>query len=119
MVNGPSSVKSNLLRILNFLNLNHVSNIIISNNEKSIFKCKYTHKKKLRELIPGYQVNPTRFSHNPNKVIFNFSSYVPMEVEKTLLCKGLRSSIPPKKIEYADFFTQCELRSKKQIKRST
>ena len=76
LVNELSSIKSNLLRILNFLDFNHVCNIIISNNEKSILKCKYTHKKKLSDLIPGYEVNPTRFSHEPNKVIFDFSSYV-------------------------------------------
>ena len=97
------------LRILNFLNFNHVSNIIIRNNEKSILNCKYTHKKKLSDLIPGYEVNLTRFSHDPSKVIFNFSSYVLTEDEKSLLCKGLRFSILPKKIEYADFLTQFEL----------
>ena len=69
LVNELSSVKSNLLGILNFLDFNHVCNIIISNNEKSIFKCKYTHKQKLSDLIPGYEVNLTGFSHDPNKVI--------------------------------------------------
>ena len=83
--------------------------IIISNNEKSILKCKYTDKKKFSDLIPGYEVNPTRFSHDPNKVIFNFSAYVSTEDGKSLLCKGLRFCIPPKKIEYADFLTQFEL----------
>ena len=57
LVNELSSVKSNLLRIFSFLDFNHVCNIIISNNEKSILKCKYTHKKKLRDLIPGYEVS--------------------------------------------------------------
>ena len=109
LVNGLYSAKSNLLSILNFLDFNHVCNIIISNNEKSILKCRYTHKKKLRDHIPGYEVNPTSFSRDPYKVIFNFSSYVLTEYEKDLLCKGLTFSIPPKKIEYADFRTQCEL----------
>ena len=57
-------------------------NIIIGNNEKFILKCKYTHKKKRSDLIPGYEVNLPRFSHDPNKVIFNFSSYVLTEDEK-------------------------------------
>ena len=109
MVNKLSSVKSNFLRKLNFLDFNHVCNIIISNNEKSILKCKYTHKKKLSNLIPGYEVNLTRFSHDPNKVIFNFSSYDLTEDEKGLPCKGLRFSIPSKKTECANFFTQFEL----------
>ena len=63
------SVKSNLLCILNFLDFNHVCNIIISNNGKSILKFKYAYKEKLSDLIPGYEVNPTRFSHGSNKVI--------------------------------------------------
>ena len=32
----------------------------------------------------------TRFSHDPEKVIFNFSSYVLREDEKSLLRKRLR-----------------------------
>ena len=68
-----------------------------------------THKMKLRDLFPGYEVNPTRFSRDPNEVIFNFSSYVLAEYKKSLLCKELRFSIPPKNIEYADFLTQFEL----------
>ena len=59
LINELFSVKSNLLLKSNFLDFNHVCNIIISNNEKSILKCKYTHKK---ILIPGYEVNLTRFS---------------------------------------------------------
>ena len=47
--------------------------------------------------------------HDPNKVIFSFSSYFLTEDEKSLLCKRLRFCIPPKKIEYADFLTQFEL----------
>ena len=71
-VNELSSIMSNLLRILNFLDFNYVCNIIVSDNEKSILKCKYTHKKKLSNFAPGYEVNLTRFSYDPTKVIFNF-----------------------------------------------
>ena len=109
LVNELSLVKSNLSRTLNFLDFNHVCNIIISNNEKSILKCKYTHKRKLSNVIPGYTVKLTTFSHDPNKVILNFSSNVLKQDEKSLLCKGLTFCIPPKKIEYADFLTQFEL----------
>ena len=98
-----------MLGILNFSDFNHVCNIIISNNEKFILKCKYAHKKKLRDLITSYEVKQTRFSHDPNKVIFNFCSFVLTEHEKSLLCKELRFSIPPKKNGYADFLTQFEL----------
>ena len=97
------------------MDFNHVCNIIISNNEKSILKCKYTDKKKLSDLIPGYEANLTRFLHDPNKVIFNFSSYVLTADEKSLLCKGLRFCIPPKKTEYADFLSQFELLHRETI----
>ena len=40
LVNELSSAENNLLRILSFLDFNQVCNIIISNNEKSILKCK-------------------------------------------------------------------------------
>ena len=45
LVNELSSVKSTLLRILIFLDFNHVCTIVISNNEKSFCNCKYTHKR--------------------------------------------------------------------------
>ena len=109
LVNELSSVKSNLLRILNFLYFNHVCKIIIINNEKSTLKFKYTLRTKLSDLILGYEVHPAKFLHDPNKVIFNSSPYILTEDEKSLLCKGLRFSITPKKIEYADFPTQFEL----------
>ena len=72
LVNEQSSVKSNLLRILNFLDFIHVCNIIISNNEKSILKCKYRHKNKLSDFIPGYEVSLTRFSHDLTKLFLIF-----------------------------------------------
>ena len=72
LVNEQSSVKSNLLRILNFLDFIHVCNIIISSNEKSILKCKYRHKNKLSDFIPGYEVNLTRFSHDLTKLFLIF-----------------------------------------------
>ena len=84
--------------MLNSLDFNRVCNIIISHNKKSILKCKSTHEKKLSDLIASYEVNLSRFSHDPKKVIFNFSSYVLKEDEKSLLCKGLRFCVPPKLI---------------------
>ena len=63
--------------------------VIISNNEKSILKCKHTHKMKLRDIIPGYEVNPIKFSHEPNHVIFNFSLHVLTEDKKVYFVKDL------------------------------
>ena len=64
-----------------------------------------THNKKLSNLVPGYKVNPARFLHDSNKIIFNSSSHVLTEDEKSLLFKGLRFTMLPKKINYANFLT--------------
>ena len=42
-------------------------------------------------------------SHGPDKVIYNFSNYNLLEIEKSLLIKGLNFAIQPKKIEYSKF----------------
>ena len=49
-------------------------------------------------------------TNDPEKVIFNFSNRALTSNEKQLLVRGLNLSIPPKKLNYADFlhpFEQC------------
>ena len=41
--------------------------------------------------------------------LFLIFSHVLTEDEKSLPCKGITLSIPPKKIDYVDFLTQLEL----------
>ena len=48
-------------------------------------------------------------SHDPDKVICNYSSHVLTENEKSLLCKGLNFAIPPKTLEYVDCLLSFEL----------
>ena len=50
----------------------HIIHIIIRNNKKSIVKCKYTHKKKLSDPIPGYEVSLTRFHMTLTKLFLIF-----------------------------------------------
>ena len=47
--------------------------------------------------------------HDLDKVIFNFSSYISTESDKSLLCKELNFAIAPKNIEYADCLLPFEL----------
>ena len=103
------AVKEELLRSISFLDVNHVFNLIVSSNEKSILKCGHVQQKKLRNLITGYKPETSLDSHDPEKVISNFSSHILSDSEKSLLCKGLRFALPPKKIDYADFLLQFEL----------
>ena len=103
------SAGKELLRSISFLDVNHVFNLIVSTNEKSILKCRHVQQKKLRNLIPGYKPKTSLDSHDPEKVISNFSSHILSDSEKILLCKGLRFALPPKKIDYADFLLQFKL----------
>ena len=48
-------------------------------------------------------------SHDPDKVIFNFSDHVLNTTEKSLLSKGLIFVISPKNINNADFMLPFEL----------
>ena len=46
---------------------------------------------------------------DPDKVIFNFSSYNLHGHEKIVLSKGLRFAIPPKTIEYSELLVPSEM----------
>ena len=48
-------------------------------------------------------------SHDPEKMSFNFSSHDLSDDEKSLLCKGLNFSIPPKRLDYGDHMLPFEL----------
>ena len=48
-------------------------------------------------------------SHDPEKVIFNFSSHEFSDNEKSLLCKDLIFAISPKRLGYADHMLPFEL----------
>ena len=57
------------------------------------------HSKKFFDL--GFENSQT--SHDPDKVIFNYSAHVLIESEKNLLRKCLNFAIPSKTLEYADY----------------
>ena len=46
LVRELSAVKEELLRSVSFLDFNHVPNLIVSSNEKSILKCRHVQQKK-------------------------------------------------------------------------
>ena len=50
-----------------------------------------------------------KVSHDPDKIIFNYSSQKLSKSEKSLLCKGLNFAIPPDKLEYSDYLLPLEL----------
>ena len=61
-------------------------------------------------LIPNFTWDlVATSSHDPEKVIFNFSSYKLSSSDKDLLSKGLCFAIPTKQIDYSNFMTEVEL----------
>ena len=103
-----------LNRQLYILGSNLISNGTFGLKQKKsehyiIKRNKNTNKQKLSDLIPGYEVNPARYSHDPNKVILIFLHIFWQKTKKAYSVKGLGFSIPPKEIECVDFLAQFEL----------
>ena len=65
-------------------------------------RAKSIQNKNLRNLVLENSNLISETSHNPEKVIFNSSNHELSGDEKSLLCKGLNFSIPPKLLDYAD-----------------
>ena len=101
-----NNVKCNLYLI----DFHHVINISLISNENELEQVKFKHLSKLKNLIPNFTWDlVATSSHDPEKVIFNFSSYKLSSSNKDLLPKGLRFAIPPKQIDYSNFMTEFEL----------
>ena len=79
--------------------------LFLVGNDNKILNVKEIHSKKLKELgmVAGLK------SHNPDKVITNYSSYNLSDNEKKLLVKGLNFAVPPQKLNYADHLEPYEL----------
>ena len=63
---------------------------------------KITINKNLAELKASNSNLISESLHDPEKIISNFSSHEIRDDEKSLLCKGLKFSVPPKGLYYAD-----------------
>ena len=97
--------KRKLRGILGIIDYTHVCCLFLSKNDKKRKNQQDIHSKKLLNL----GIESSKTSHDPQKVIFNYSSHVLTESEKSLLWKGLNFAIPPDKLEYSDFLLPFEL----------
>ena len=61
-------------------------------------------RKKFNTLIKNRQPK-----HHPDEVIFNYSKISLSDTEKSLLVRGLQFSLPPMKLNCADYLTNFEL----------
>ena len=107
--NKITSMKNNLYSEMSFIDYVHVITKFLVSNDKNIYKICKNQGKKLHNLFLNNSYHNSVTSHNPDKVIFNFSSHVLNTTEKSLLSKGLNFAIPPKNINYADYMIPFEL----------
>ena len=100
-----SSLKSDIRNKVSWIDFAHISSCFLSRNDKVLNKARLTQEKKLFNM----GMRSAHEMNNPEKVIFNFSSRVLTQSEKSLLAKGLNLSIPPKRLNYGDLLTPFEL----------
>ena len=87
-----NKMKDDLRTAVCFFDWSHIANTFAEINIKIIKRVKRVQDYKIAKLLVS------TLTHDPKEVIYNFSSYVLSETEKTLFCKGLNFTIPPKKL---------------------
>ena len=79
-----------------------VHSLFLGHNDKVLKQKSTIQQKKFNNLLKDKKPQ-----HDPKKIIFNY--YVLSEAVKSLLQKGLNFSIPPKKLNHADYLVNFEL----------
>ena len=109
MENDTQRVKEELQRTFSVLDISYIFSLFLVANDKYILHHDNIHQRKLQNLLKISSNNIFSDSHNPDRVIFNFSSYKLIYDEKNILCKGLIFSVKPGLIEYSEFLLLFEL----------
>ena len=91
---------------LKWIDFNHLCNLFLLGNDQALRKHQKIQNEKFGELSA---VSRESVSHDPDKVIYNFSSRKLTEEEKSVLSKGLQFALAPKRLEYADYMLPFEL----------
>ena len=89
--------------VMNFIDWTHISNKFTESIIKAIKRVEEVQNYKLLELMG------TKLQHDPEKVIYNFSSYELTQTEISLLLKGLIFSLPPQKLKFENHLLLFEL----------
>ena len=75
---------------MNFIDFVHITTVFLASNNRNILKIRKVHCKKLNNLSSNNSYFESVTSHDPEKVLFNFSSHQLTEHEKSLLSRGLK-----------------------------
>ena len=101
--------RQNLISVLTYFDFIHISTIFLAKNDRLLSIRQKVHDKKFYKLTTDSSSFLSTTTHDPDKVIYNFSSYELSDTEKQLLCKGLKFAIPPKQLNYGDYLVPFEL----------
>ena len=74
----------------------HVCSLFLRHNDNILKQKSAIQQKKFNNL------KDEKPQHNSEKIVFNYSSYILSEAEKSFLLKGLKFSILPKTLNHAD-----------------
>ena len=102
-------LKDSLRYDLNFIDFIRIATLFLASNNKIISKIQKVQNKKLGNLCSNNSYFDSVTLHDPDKVLFNFSSYQLSEHEKSLLSKGSNFAISPKNMNYAGYMLPFEL----------
>ena len=100
-----NNLKRQIRLRVSIIDFAHISSFMLVHNDKLLNKVQLSQERKLLKL--GFKSLDE--GHNPDQVIFNFSSHELTDAEKRLLSKGLSFSIPPKNLNYGDALLPFEL----------
>ena len=93
-----------LQSILNCIDFAGIYSLFLSGTDSSIKTHEDINEDKFNKLL-----NERQPRQDPEKVIFNYSKISFSDTEKSLLVKGLKFSIPPKKLDYTVYLVNFEL----------
>ena len=88
-------------RLYHCLILHILSCLFLVGNDSKLVKLKQVHYKNFHALGRDSSIR----THDPDKVMFNYSSHKLSNVEKNVLAKGLNFALPPVKLNYGDYLT--------------
>ena len=111
MEKDTQRTKKELQRTLLVLGFSYVCSFFLVANDKSILHHDNIQNRILQNLLNISSNKIFSESHNPDKVIFNFSSYELTDDEKNIFCKCLNFSVKPGSIEYSKFLLTFEFYS--------
>ena len=87
--NDAKKIKEELQGKLSCLDFSYICSLFLVTNDKSVFHHDNIQKRKLKNLLEVSLKEVINDSHNPNRVIFNFSSYELSDVEKSVYARAL------------------------------